>query len=117
MHALWGLGQMMFARYIIVVDDDVDPHDHGEVLYRVGLQADPGEDIEHVFGPVDQLSISNRVANQGGKMGIDATRKTTAEGYPRVWPEEARMDPAVKARVDALLKAEPALAKALRIPG
>lgn len=109
MHALWGLGQMMFTRYIIVVDADVDPRDHHEVLYRVGLQADPGEDFEHVQGPVDQLSISNRVENQGGKVGIDATKKWKEEGYPRPWPEEARADPAVLARVEALAKTDPAL--------
>jgi 4-hydroxy-3-polyprenylbenzoate decarboxylase len=111
MHALWGLGQMMFVRYIIVVDHDVNPHDHREVLYRVGLQADPGEDLEHVFGPVDQLSISNRRANQGGKVGIDATKKGAEEGYPRPWPEEAVMDPAVRARAAKILESEPALAR------
>ncbi|MDE1820499.1 MAG: menaquinone biosynthesis decarboxylase [Euryarchaeota archaeon] len=113
MHALWGLGQMMFTRYIVVVDHDVDPHDHGEVLYRVGLQADPQVDLEHVFGPVDQLSVSNREENQGGKLGIDATKKWKEEGYPRPWPEEARMDPAVVARVDELLKSDPVLSRLL----
>ncbi|HEV2428320.1 MAG TPA: menaquinone biosynthesis decarboxylase, partial [Thermoplasmata archaeon] len=39
MHALWGLGQLMFTRYLVVVDDDVDVHELSEVLYRVGLQA------------------------------------------------------------------------------
>ncbi len=111
MHAIWGLGQMMFTRYIVVVDHDVDPHDHREVLYRVGLQADPQEDFEHVFGPVDQLSVSNRVENQGGKVGIDATKKWKEEGYPRAWPEEARMDPAIVAKVDALLRSDPDLAR------
>ncbi len=111
MHALWGLGQMMFTRYILVVDHDVDPHDHAEVLYRVGLQADPGEDFEHVHGPVDQLSISNRVENQGGKVGIDATKKWRSEGYPRPWPEEAVMDPQVVARVDELVRGDGALTR------
>jgi 4-hydroxy-3-polyprenylbenzoate decarboxylase len=103
MHALWGLGQMMFVRYIIVVDADVNVHDLSEVLYRVGLQADPERDIELSRGPVDQLSISNPVPNFGGKIGIDATRKGPEDGFPRPWPEEIRMDPNVVVRVDALL--------------
>ena len=113
MHALWGLGQLMFTRYLIIVDEDVDPRDHGEVLYRVGLQADPAEDLELVHGPVDQLSISNRRPNQGGKLGIDATRKGPEDGYPRPWPEEAKMDPEVIRKVDALLSADPGLARSL----
>ncbi|MCL4325077.1 MAG: UbiD family decarboxylase, partial [Candidatus Thermoplasmatota archaeon] len=154
MHAIWGLGQMMFTRYLIVVDHDVDPHDMGEVLYRVGLQADPLHDLtglplkvpkdqidghpihsrlmeldvesfdwsgnvgkdpsEVVEGPVDQLSISNRRENVGGKIGIDATKKWPEEGYPRAWPEEAKMDPTTLRRVDELLSQNPALAQALQ---
>ncbi|MCL5984122.1 MAG: menaquinone biosynthesis decarboxylase [Candidatus Thermoplasmatota archaeon] len=114
MHAIWGLGQMMFTRYLIVVDHDVDPHDMGEVLYRVGLQADPLHDLTVVEGPVDQLSISNRRENVGGKIGIDATKKWPEEGYPRAWPEEAKMDPTTLRRVDELLSQNPALAQALQ---
>lgn len=110
MHALWGLGQMMFTRYLVVVDHDVDVHDLREVLYRVGLQADPGSDLEVVRGPVDQLSISNPVPNLGTKIGIDATKKTAAEGYPRGWPEEIRADPPTDGRVEALLRDDPGLA-------
>ncbi|MFZ0892730.1 MAG: menaquinone biosynthesis decarboxylase [Thermoplasmata archaeon] len=107
MHALWGLGQMMFARYIIVVDDDVNVHDLSEILYRVGLQADPGRDFEIVQGPVDQLSISNPIPNLGAKVGIDATRKRREDGFPRPWPEEIRMDPAVVERITKWLAEDP----------
>ena len=110
MHALWGLGQMMFVRYLVVVDDDVNVHDLSEVLYRVGLQADPARDFEHVEGPVDQLSISNPLPNFGGKVGIDATRKRPEDGFPRPWPEEIRSDPAASAAADRLLAALPSLA-------
>jgi len=109
MHALWGLGQMMFTRYVIVVDEDVNVHDLSEVLYRVGLQADPERDLELVHGPVDQLSISNPVPNLGGKIGIDATRKRPDENFPRPWPNEIRMDPSVVARIDQLVARVPAL--------
>ncbi len=109
MHALWGLGQMMFTRYLIVVDADVNVHDLREVLYRVTLQADPEEDVERVHGPVDQLSISNPIPNFGAKLGFDATRKGSADGFPRPWPEEIRMDPTVVAKIDKLLESDAAL--------
>ncbi|HZY92008.1 MAG TPA: menaquinone biosynthesis decarboxylase [Thermoplasmata archaeon] len=109
MHALWGLGQMMFTRYLIVVDADVNVHDLREVLYRVTLQADPEADTEMVHGPVDQLSISNPLPNFGAKMGFDATRKTTADGFPRPWPDEIRMDPSIVKKVDELLQTDAAL--------
>ncbi|MFY9717110.1 MAG: menaquinone biosynthesis decarboxylase [Thermoplasmata archaeon] len=113
MHSLWGLGQMMFARYLIVVDEDVDVHDLSEVLYRVGLQADPAHDLELVEGPVDQLSISNPIPNLGGKVGIDATRKRPEDGFPRPWPEEIRSDPAAAGAADRIVRADPALAALL----
>ncbi len=113
MHALWGLGQMMFVRYLVVVDEDVNVHDLNEVLYRVGLQADPARDLELVEGPVDQLSISNPVPNLGGKVGIDATRKRPEDGFPRPWPEEIRSDPEAARRALEIVRAEPALARLL----
>ncbi len=116
MHALWGLGQLMFVRYVIVVDHDVNVHDLSEVLYRVGLQADPARDLEVVEGPVDQLSISNPLPNYGGKVGIDATRKGPDDGFPRPWPEEIRSDPAAAEAAERLLSSEPALARLVPRP-
>jgi len=116
MHALWGLGQMMFVRYLVVVDEDVDVHDLSEVLYRVGLQADPGRDFELSQGPVDQLSISNPVPNLGAKVGIDATRKRSEDGFPRPWPEEIRSDAAAVAAAEAAMRENPVLARLLGRP-
>jgi 4-hydroxy-3-polyprenylbenzoate decarboxylase len=113
MHALWGLGQMMFVRYLVVVDDDVDVHDLSEVLYRVGLQADPERDFELSRGPVDQLSISNAVPNIGAKVGIDATRKRPEDGFPRPWPEEIRSDPAAASAAERAMRDDPVLARLL----
>jgi 4-hydroxy-3-polyprenylbenzoate decarboxylase len=106
MHALWGLGQLMFSRYIVIVDQDVDVQNLREVLYRLTLQADPERDVEVVHGPVDQLSISNPVPNFGAKMGFDATRKSAEDGFPRAWPEEIRMDPKIVQKVEELLRAD-----------
>jgi 4-hydroxy-3-polyprenylbenzoate decarboxylase len=113
MHALWGLGQMMFVRYLIVVDEDVNVHDLSEVLYRVGLQADPARDFELSRGPVDQLSISNPVPNIGGKVGIDATRKRPEDDFARAWPEEIRSDPEVVRAVEQTIRDDPGLARLL----
>jgi 4-hydroxy-3-polyprenylbenzoate decarboxylase len=111
MHALWGLGQMMFVRYLIVVDADVDVHNLSEVLYRVGLQADPQHDLELAQGPVDQLSISNPVPLRGGKLGIDATKKSTDDGFPRPWPEEIQSDPEALRAAERILATDPLLAR------
>jgi 4-hydroxy-3-polyprenylbenzoate decarboxylase len=117
MHALWGLGQLMFVRYLVIVDDDVDVHDLSEVLYRVGLQADPGRDFELSQGPVDQLSISNPVPNLGHKVGIDATRKRPEDGFPREWPTEIRSDPAAVRAAEQVLREDPTLARLFQRPG
>ncbi|HXQ48813.1 MAG TPA: menaquinone biosynthesis decarboxylase [Thermoplasmata archaeon] len=114
MHALWGLGQIMFIRYLIVVDGDVDVHDLHEVLYRVGLQADPERDLERAHGPVDQLSISNPTPNLGAKVGIDATRKRPEDGFPRPWPEEIRSDPEAVAAAERAIRQDPVLSRLLR---
>ncbi len=111
MHSLWGLGQMMFVRYLIVVDEDVDVHDLSEVLYRVGLQADPGRDFEISQGPVDQLSISNPIPNLGHKVGIDATRKRREDGFPRDWPTEIRSDPEAARVAERIVREDPVLAR------
>jgi 4-hydroxy-3-polyprenylbenzoate decarboxylase len=99
------------------VDDDVDVHDLSEVLYRVGLQADPGRDFEVSQGPVDQLSISNPVPNLGHKVGIDATRKRPEDGFPREWPTEIRSDPAAVRAAEQVLREDPVLARLLARPG
>ncbi len=116
MHALWGLGQMMFVRYLIVVDHDVNVHDLSEILYRVGLQADPARDLELSQGPVDQLSISNPVPNLGGKVGIDATRKGPEDGFPRPWPEEIRSDPEAVRAAERVIAEDPGLARLFARP-
>jgi 4-hydroxy-3-polyprenylbenzoate decarboxylase len=102
MNAIWSLGQAMFTKCVIVVDEDCDVQDIGEVVLRVANNIDPERDIQFTFGPVDSLDHSSRLPNYGSKMGIDATRKWKAEGFERPWPAMIEMDPATRARVDAL---------------
>ncbi len=104
MHAIWGLGQAMFSKVIVVVDEDVDVQNMSEVAWRALNNIDPQRDIEFVLGPVDSLDHASRLPDFGSKMGIDATRKWPEEGFTRRWPDVIRMTPEVQARVDDLWK-------------
>jgi 4-hydroxy-3-polyprenylbenzoate decarboxylase len=102
MNAIWSLGQAMFTKCIIVVDEDCDVQDIGEVVLRVTNNIDPERDIQFTLGPIDSLDHASRLPNYGSKMGIDATRKWKAEGFDRPWPAMIEMDRATKEKIDAI---------------
>jgi 4-hydroxy-3-polyprenylbenzoate decarboxylase len=102
MNAIWALGQAMFTKCIVVVDEDCDVQNVAEVVLRVANNIDPERDIQFTLGPIDSLDHASRLPNFGSKMGIDATRKWKAEGFERPWPAMIEMDSATRARVDAL---------------
>ena len=102
MNAIWSLGQAMFTKCIVVVDEDCDVQDVGEVVLRVANNIDPERDIQFTLGPVDSLDHASRMPNYGSKMGIDATRKWKAEGFSRPWPAMIEMDGETKKRVDSV---------------
>ena len=102
MNGIWVLGQAMFTKCIVVVDEDCDVQNVGEVVLRVSNNIDPERDIQFTLGPVDSLDHASRLPNYGSKMGIDATRKWAAEGFSRPWPEMLAMPAEVKAKVDAM---------------
>jgi 4-hydroxy-3-polyprenylbenzoate decarboxylase len=104
MNGIWAMGQAMFTKCIIVVDEDCDVQDLAEVTLRTANNIDPERDIQFTLGPVDSLDHASRLPNFGSKMGIDATRKWAAEGFDRPWPPMLTMDAEVKAKVDALWK-------------
>jgi 4-hydroxy-3-polyprenylbenzoate decarboxylase len=91
MNAVWGLGQLMFSKTVVVVDKDVNVHDLSEVAWIVGTHIDPARDVQMTKGPVDDLDDAAELPAFGGKMGIDATRKWASEGYRRSWPPRIRM--------------------------
>lgn len=91
MNALWGLGQMSSTKYIIVFDADIDLSDNSTVVWKLLNNVDPRRDLLISEGPLDALDHSAPFQNFGGKMGIDATRKTREEGMGREWPEEIVM--------------------------
>jgi 4-hydroxy-3-polyprenylbenzoate decarboxylase len=104
MNGIWAMGQAMFTKCIVVVDEDCDVQDVREVVLRVANNIDPERDIQFTLGPVDSLDHSSRLPNFGSKMGIDATRKWPTEGFTRPWPDEIEMDEKTKRRVDEMWK-------------
>jgi 4-hydroxy-3-polyprenylbenzoate decarboxylase len=99
-HGLWGKGQMMFAKLLIVVDSDVDVQDISYTAWRVLNNTDWKRDVVIADGPLDDLDHSASFPRYGSKMGIDATRKTREEGMMREWPEEIFMSEEIKRLVD-----------------
>ena len=104
MHAIWGLGQAMFSKCIVVVDEDVDVQNVSEVAWKAFNNIDPERDIQFVMGPVDSLDHASRLLNYGSKMGVDATKKWPQEGFTRRWPDVIKMTPEIQKRVDELWK-------------
>ena len=104
MHGLWGMGQMMFSKYIVVVDEDCDVHNTSEVLFRLCANTDPARDTTVIKNPSDSLDHAPSEQNIGSHMGFDATRKLPGENYHRQWPELLKMTDEVKKIVDALQK-------------
>ena len=104
MHGLWGMGQMMFTKYIVVVDEGVDVHNTSEVLFHWLANTDPQRDSTITRGPADALDHATSEFAVGSKMGIDATKKLPGEGFHREWPPLIKMDDAVRQRVDDYMK-------------
>ena len=100
MNAIWGLGQAMFTKVIVVVDEDCDIHSDSDVAWRVLNNIDPQRDLEFTLGPIEVLDHASRAACYGSKVGIDATRKTIEEGFTREWPEAIVMNEDMQKQVD-----------------
>ena len=103
MSAVWGLGQLMFSKTVVIVDKDIDVHDLREVAWIVGTHMDPSRDVQMTKGPLDDLDDSCDLPAYGGKMGIDATRKWASEGYTRTWPARVRTTEAAGRRAAEII--------------
>jgi 4-hydroxy-3-polyprenylbenzoate decarboxylase len=102
MHGLWGMGQMMFSKYIVVVDEDCDVRNTSEVLFRLCANTDPARDSTIIKNPSDSLDHAPSTQNIGSHMGFDATRKLPGENHHRAWPELLGMTEEAEKLVDAL---------------
>lgn len=100
MNAIWGLGQMMFTKFIFIFDEDVNVQNISEAAWKAFNNVDPARDIVIVEGPLDVLDHSAPKPLYGSKMGIDATKKWPEEGYHREWPNEIHMSEEIKKLVD-----------------
>jgi 4-hydroxy-3-polyprenylbenzoate decarboxylase len=99
MSAVWGLGQMMFTKFAIIVDKTVNVQNLSEVALNVFGNTDPRRDMMFVDGPLDILDHACPILGYGSKIGIDATRKWKSEGFERDWPAPIEMDDATKSLV------------------
>ena len=104
MHALWGIGLMMLAKTIVVLDHYVDVQDLSEVGWRVTNNINPETDIVFADGPLDDLDHAAPMPKFGSKMGIDATAKIEGEGRSREWPPDIVMDEDIRRLVDGRWK-------------
>jgi 4-hydroxy-3-polyprenylbenzoate decarboxylase len=100
MHGLWGMGQMMFTKFIVVVDDFVDVHNTSEVLFHMCADTDPQRDSILTKGPADFLDHATSETGIGSKLGIDATRKISGESFNRDWPPLIKMDEKIRSSID-----------------
>jgi 4-hydroxy-3-polyprenylbenzoate decarboxylase len=103
MHGLWGMGQMMFSKFIVVVDEDVDVHNTSDVLFHLCANVDPQRDSVFTKLPCDALDHAPSFPNIGSHIGFDATRKLAGEGYPRAWPDKCTLPPQIIQKAEALL--------------
>jgi 4-hydroxy-3-polyprenylbenzoate decarboxylase len=103
MLALWSLlPQLTYTKFLIVVDADINVRDWADVAWAVSTRSDPSRDLVTLTDtPIDYLDFASPKAGLGGKLGIDATRKTGAE-TTREWGRVLEMDAGVTSRVDEL---------------
>jgi len=91
--AVLSQGQLMFSKYVIVVDKDINVKDKSEVLWAIATRTDPSRDVVIIpRAPADSLDHASFLPNLSGKMIIDATVKTREEGVVREWPEKIEMN-------------------------
>jgi 4-hydroxy-3-polyprenylbenzoate decarboxylase len=98
-HGLWGLGLMMLAKTLVILDDWVDVQDLSQSAWQALGNVDWSQDVVITQGPVDHLDHASYSHSFGGKIGIDATAKLQEEGYGREWPKPLQMTQAVKDRI------------------
>jgi 4-hydroxy-3-polyprenylbenzoate decarboxylase len=104
MNALWGQGQMMFAKMIVVVDEGIDLRNHQEVWWYALSNLDPSRDLLTSKGPADALDHACAVPFIHGKIGLDGTRKIAGESSAQPWPQALDLPPELKSAARAKLE-------------
>jgi 4-hydroxy-3-polyprenylbenzoate decarboxylase len=103
MMGVWSfLRQFMYTKFVIVVDDDIDPRNWEDVIWAISTRVDPARDLTIVENtPIDYLDFASPVSGLGSKMGLDATNKLPGE-TTREWGTPITMDQAVKDKIDSI---------------
>jgi 4-hydroxy-3-polyprenylbenzoate decarboxylase len=91
-HAVWGLRQLMFAKLLVIVDEEVDVHDYPQVLAAVWRNVDPGRDLIFCEGPPDPCDSAAEGGGLASRLALDATAKLPGEraaaSPPSTMPED-----------------------------
>jgi 4-hydroxy-3-polyprenylbenzoate decarboxylase len=95
MNAMWGAGQMMFNKILVLADEGVKIQDYEALAKYVFKNLRVSTDVSFGNGPMDVLDHSCSKLGFGGKMGIDGTRKDAAEVDDRFAPVVADLIPDV----------------------
>ncbi len=105
MMGLWGIGQTSLTKIIIVVDEDIDPHNINQVIWAISSNVNPRRDVLVVpYTHTDALDPAMEAPSYGSKLGIDATRKLPEENNGRPWPKRLQEDPETKAWAERMFK-------------
>lgn len=92
MNAMWGAGQMMFNKILVMADQDTRIQDYPELARKVFKNLNPAEDVAFATGPMDVLDHSCSKLGFGGKMSIDGTAKFSEETADDYRPRTIRTD-------------------------
>ena len=79
MYAMWGAGQMMFNKILVIADEHANIRDYADLAQQVFKNLDVSKDVFFATGPMDVLDHSCSKMGFGGKMCIDGTRKFEEE--------------------------------------
>ena len=92
MNAMWGAGQMMFNKILIVADQSSDINDYKALAIHLSKVIDPIHDIYFSQGPMDVLDHSSSQFSFGSKLGIDATVKFDEESSEKIQYNDIQID-------------------------
>jgi 4-hydroxy-3-polyprenylbenzoate decarboxylase len=81
-NTLWGAGQMMFNKFLLVLPESININDYKQVVRHLAINIDISKDIILSEGPLDVLDHASSEFAFGGKMGIDGTGSKTNEIIP-----------------------------------
>lgn len=111
MNAMWGAGQMMFNKILVIADEGVKISAYDDLAKYVFRNMNPATDIYFSQGPMDVLDHSCSKLGFGGKMCIDGTAKFEEEKGDDFDTEVVVDEPALKQRFPELADVNAGLLK------